>query len=221
MVLAHWPGRASPWYDDLRRIAAYGSVLGTFSTITAYFEQTGMAGQHAHYQPDEYRSPYLRQDVAAGRRDPISRWVRYFRRRAAVRTPGSARCAWRRCAVRRCRREKGDGRRERMRNVRQRAMNSPLPSKTPSTPTRIRVRHWMQQLAAMLNEPLAGFARSLAGATASAKRGCLIVNPWSFSATSHAFILHPSSLIPHPIIDVPAMGFAWIDPERRRAASAG
>ena len=32
VVLAHWPGRTSPWYDDLRRIAAYGSVLGTFST---------------------------------------------------------------------------------------------------------------------------------------------------------------------------------------------
>ena len=65
-------GRAGPsrWYDDLRRIAAYGSVLGTFSTITDYFEQTGMAGQHAHYQPDEYRSPYLRQDVAAGRPRP-------------------------------------------------------------------------------------------------------------------------------------------------------
>ena len=82
VVLAHWPGRASPWFDDLRRIAAFGSPLGSFSTITDYFDETGTGGKHAHYQPDEYRSPYLRQDVAAGRPDPISRWVRYFRRRA-------------------------------------------------------------------------------------------------------------------------------------------
>ena len=84
MVLAHWPGRSSPWYDDLRRIAAYGAVLGTFSTVTGYLEDTSVAGQRGSYKPDEYHSPYLRQDVAAGRRDPISRWVRYFRRRAAI-----------------------------------------------------------------------------------------------------------------------------------------
>ncbi|HYW77943.1 MAG TPA: hypothetical protein VE890_00130, partial [Thermoguttaceae bacterium] len=32
IVLAHWPGQSSPWYEDLRRIAKYSTVLGTFST---------------------------------------------------------------------------------------------------------------------------------------------------------------------------------------------
>ena len=35
-----------------------------------------------------------------------------------------------------------------------------------------------------------------------------------FLATGAAFIPHPSSLIPHSL-DVPAMGFAWVGPERR------
>ena len=80
MMFAHWPGQVSPWYDDLRRIAAYGSVLGTFTTVTDYFEKTSLAGRRNHYKADEYRSPYLKQDVSSGRRDPISRWIRYFRR---------------------------------------------------------------------------------------------------------------------------------------------
>ena len=38
--------------------------------------------EQTSYTADLYRSPYLQQAVAAGQRDPISRWVRYFCRRA-------------------------------------------------------------------------------------------------------------------------------------------
>ncbi len=82
-MFAHWPGRSSCWYEDLRRIAAYGSVLGKFLDDDRLFRRDQCGRRSAvHYQADEYRSPYLKQDVAAGRRDPISRWVRYFSRRA-------------------------------------------------------------------------------------------------------------------------------------------
>ncbi|MEE8452481.1 MAG: hypothetical protein V3R99_11225, partial [Thermoguttaceae bacterium] len=57
IVLAHWPGQSSPWYEDLRRIANYSTVLGTFSTIDDYFEETGLAGQRTSYSADQYRSP--------------------------------------------------------------------------------------------------------------------------------------------------------------------
>ena len=84
VILAHWPGQSSPWYEDLRRIAAYTNVVGTFTTIDEYFRQTGMTGQQTLYLPDQYRAPYLKQAVAADQPDPISRWVRYFGRRAAL-----------------------------------------------------------------------------------------------------------------------------------------
>ncbi|MGD0899097.1 MAG: hypothetical protein ABR915_14760, partial [Thermoguttaceae bacterium] len=83
-IFAHWPGRSSPWYRDLQRIVRYTSVLGTFVTTAKYFEQTGYPGQQVEHKADEYRSPYLRQEVDLGRADPISRWVRYFSRRAAA-----------------------------------------------------------------------------------------------------------------------------------------
>ena len=92
LVFAHWPGRTSGWYDDLRRVASYSSVLGQFLTIGGYFSQSAWDSRHAAYKPDEYRSPYLRQEVAAGRLDPISRWVRYARRRATLEAAGGCEC---------------------------------------------------------------------------------------------------------------------------------
>ncbi|NLX95281.1 MAG: hypothetical protein GXY83_03805 [Rhodopirellula sp.] len=85
-VFAHWPGRASIWYDDLRRMAAYSPVLGRFALVDDYFDKTKNAGQSKKYTVDDYRSPYLRQAVAAGQADPISRWARYYRRLVAAET---------------------------------------------------------------------------------------------------------------------------------------
>ncbi len=82
VVFAHWPGRVCPWYGDLARISSYSRVLGTFCTLDDYFQQAAQSGQKVKYNTDQYRSPYLAQDVAANRADPISLWVRYYRRRA-------------------------------------------------------------------------------------------------------------------------------------------
>ena len=72
IVLAHWPGLASPWYADLRRIARYTNALGRFITLDDYFSQTFAPGEHARFLADEYRAPYLKQAVADGESDPLS-----------------------------------------------------------------------------------------------------------------------------------------------------
>ena len=79
LCLAHWPGDAVCWYDDLRRISTYAPVLGKFVTLEHYFEQTDTAGSLSRHLADEYRSPFLKQAVAAGEVDPISRHVRRLR----------------------------------------------------------------------------------------------------------------------------------------------
>ncbi|MGA2259552.1 MAG: hypothetical protein ABSG53_33165, partial [Thermoguttaceae bacterium] len=84
VIFAHWPGQASPWYEDVRRARRYTTVLGSFRTMSDYFERTGMSGHQTTPKADEYRSPYLKQAVAAGQADPISRWVRYYQRRVAA-----------------------------------------------------------------------------------------------------------------------------------------
>ena len=83
-IFAHWPGNTSLWYDDVQRARRYTAVLGTFLTLPEYFQRTGTSGHQTATKADDYRSPYLKQAVAAGQPDPISRWVRYSARRAAA-----------------------------------------------------------------------------------------------------------------------------------------
>ncbi len=83
-VFAHWPAQTCPWYADVRRMAGYGSALGKMTTLATYFENTQYAGRSTKYSADKYRSPYLQQDVEAGRSDPIGRWVEHHRRMAAI-----------------------------------------------------------------------------------------------------------------------------------------
>jgi alpha-mannosidase len=86
MVFAHWPGKVSPWHEDLRRIAAYSRVLGYFCTIDDFIEQTPLAGQRVQYQVDQYHSPFLTQDAAPGVQDAVSRWVTDSRRESVERS---------------------------------------------------------------------------------------------------------------------------------------
>ncbi|MHB8902967.1 MAG: glycoside hydrolase family 38 N-terminal domain-containing protein, partial [Thermoguttaceae bacterium] len=73
-VFAHWPGGQSPWYDDLFRGCGYSPVFGRFFSIDEYFKSTRYVGQATRYPADGYRSPFLRQAVAAKDPAPLSQW---------------------------------------------------------------------------------------------------------------------------------------------------
>jgi alpha-mannosidase len=79
MCLAHWPGQASPWLDDLRRIASYCSALGKWVTLEEYFAKTDKPGQLERFEPGCYRSPYLKQAIIRKLDDPISSQVEYWK----------------------------------------------------------------------------------------------------------------------------------------------
>jgi alpha-mannosidase len=82
LAFAHWPGAASPWYADLRRIAELSPVLGKFMLCDEYFSQTDMPCRLSKFTADEYRTPYLMQDIVQRAKDPISSFVREHRQRA-------------------------------------------------------------------------------------------------------------------------------------------
>jgi alpha-mannosidase len=83
VCLAHWPGKASVWFDDLRRIASYCPALGRFIGIEEYFRQTDVPAHLDRHNIDEYRAPYLKQQVIRRWPDPISNVIRYWRQRVA------------------------------------------------------------------------------------------------------------------------------------------
>lgn len=82
VALAHWPGSASPYYDDLRRISRYSPVLGQFALLDDYFTHTDMPGQLSRFEADEYRTPYLKQAIIRRQSDPLSHVVQAHRRQA-------------------------------------------------------------------------------------------------------------------------------------------
>ena len=79
LCLAHWPGQTSPWYDDLRRISRYTTALGRFVTVEDYFEQTDLPGLNDRFEADQYSSPYLKQAIVRQQEDVISRAVSFSR----------------------------------------------------------------------------------------------------------------------------------------------
>ena len=221
-VLAHWPGQTSPWYRDLQRMAAYSPVLGEFRTITEYLERSQSISEWVRSGPDDYRSPYLKQDVSRRQPDPISRWVRYHRCRAAVDALGSL------CAMA----DVGGGgethgpRSEDLLREVEDAEDSGAAESARHAELENRLRRRAE-------EATARFAGVVPRKGAATEDGYLIVNPWSFSrrVLVDASELRRMPLVEGPIraagesagqkqvvVEVPAMGFAWVGPGTAESA---
>ena len=185
-VFAHWPGTNSVWYDDLIRASSYSPVLGRFFSIEEYFKDTKYVGQATRYPLDGYRSPFLRQAVDRGEEKPLSHW--------------------------------------------QEAANSEIEEY---------VNDSLQTMAAMISgvpqdqvpridDKLRAIRQGLAPGANQTGPGCLVVNPLS-STRKIALDISDWEQLPAvggtvvaaaeqnqrktAIVAVPAMGFAWIDPD--------
>lgn len=86
LVFAHWPGQVSPFFDDLRRIAAHAPALGKFVTLDEYFRDTDRPGEITKFRADQYRAPFLRQAVVREEPDPTARIATSIRQRARTDT---------------------------------------------------------------------------------------------------------------------------------------
>ena len=197
VILAHWPGQASPWYQDLRRAAAYGSVLGSFATMTDYFQQTTGAAQDAVFLADQYRSPYLAQAVAAAQSDPLSRWVRCFQRLAV------AEAAQTLDVLADLVLPSPSGRGTICDGARGEGVAGPIVEiDDPASDASLR---------ADLDAAVQRLAAAVAGPQPAEARGVLLANPSSFSRRM-CLELPGTPALP-TVVDVPPLGFAWIAPE--------
>lgn len=213
IVFAHWPGQTSPWYEDLRRMADYSPALGRLESAGDYFHSTEYAGQATRYLPDKYRSPYLRQDVTAGGPDPISRWARYYRRRALAETIAT------------------------LETLAQVVTAQPIEGREPIEhlfhkveDTRARFLpedgDLQKQLHARLEAAKKSLADGLARPGTSPQNGYLVINPWSFARRQcvdaselkqppaqggAVWMTDQTAGAKRAIVDVPAMGFAWLE----------
>ena len=82
--MVRWAARASGWFADLRRVAAYSPVIGRCVTLNDFFHLTDRPYETFSPEPDEYVTPYLSQAVARKDPKPISFKAEHARLRAKI-----------------------------------------------------------------------------------------------------------------------------------------
>ncbi len=82
LPLAHWPDAVSPWFQDLRRVAAYSPVIARWVTLGDFFHLTDRPWESFRPGSDSFTTPYLAQAVAKGETRPISARAEHARQRA-------------------------------------------------------------------------------------------------------------------------------------------
>ncbi|WP_254510057.1 hypothetical protein [Anatilimnocola floriformis] len=211
ICLAHWPGQACCWLGDLQRIAKYCSALGKFVTVEHYFRETAQPGHIDRFEPDRYKSPYLKQGVIRRQDDPISNSVRYWQEHTLQTVANTMQSLA--SAV------SGD--------VQSAAKYEPdHADDVMGSPTAIaEAESRKSSAAARLSDALAGRSRA-------AGKGVLVVNPHSFVRRETIEVKNFTALpaIEKPIyavggtaaagqvvVDVPPLGFVWIPAENKPA----
>ena len=195
VMFAHWPGSACCWYDDLRRASRYAPVLGRFVTLDDFFDTTDGSGRLKRFDVDQYRTPYLRQTAAAEQSDPLSHIARHHQQ------AGGAAAA------------------------RALATLTQLLSSTASPTGATAGLSSSADIQEQRAQAAERFAAALPRAGSAARDAVLIANPHSF-ATRACIELPQLSRAPAvggavvasqaaddrrcAVVDVPAMGFAWL-----------
>ena len=82
-----WPGAECEYFDDLRRAARFGPVLGKLVTLDEYFRETREADDWTNFYPREYPSR-IGSDYGT---NPISSRVDAYRRSVVARSASNRR----------------------------------------------------------------------------------------------------------------------------------
>ncbi len=84
LALSHTGQPAAPWYGDLIELARLGSMLGTWTTFTRYFNEV-MAGEHPpSLSADEFHFDYLSERTASNLKQPVSGFANHLRMRRRI-----------------------------------------------------------------------------------------------------------------------------------------
>ncbi len=209
ICFAHWPGHASPWYDDVLRITKFGTVLGKFVTFEELFADAASSGEPSKYTVDEYRPPNFRRDVEAGKPDAISHFA------TAVRRHESKFCA------------------ATLKTLTDLLRTDASAADVPANTTESSDAEDRDKDAAAISSAVNAFAAALPrDEKQPAQRGYLAANPYSFARTTAVetpLLEHPPAVVgavkaayeqdgrKQVIVEVPPLGYAWVCADQAQA----
>jgi len=192
LAFAHWPGAVSPWYATLRRVARMSPALGKFMLLDDYFSHTDMPGRLSKFEADEYRAPYLKQAVIRRQPDPISTTIRAHQTMAQQAATEAVQ-----------------------------ALTSFTTGRMPMAESDGNAARAIASLSQALTREAAGGAGHLVVNTLSfARRMGVELAPGTQVAAAQPGVIAAGSAGPRSfaVVDVPAMGFAWIQSGAASAA---
>lgn len=221
LLLAHWPGQACDFYEDLRRMSSYAPALGKFITLDDYFQNTNRPGDLTRFKADQYRSPYLRQAIIREESEPLTRLAGHHRRALAAESEQ---------AIATVATLLGNG------SMAERAdfLGELERLASSSETTTVQLSSFDQQLTAQAEATARRLRDNLFRAGTAAERGYLIFNAQSFTRQVGIDV---SSLSAPPevkgpvmsvqdaggkklaVVELPGMGYAWIGPGPAAAKS--
>ncbi len=210
LMFAHWPSHASVWYEDLRRCAKYGSALGKFVTVDAYFRDTYMPGHLDRFDTDQYRSPYLKQSIVRAEADPLSTIQRYWQRNTSlcIATSLSTLAAL-------------------VRGTQTSTAGDDLRLAVDCASDYPDATGVDKQLDKQLESATEAFAACIPRSDGAQQSGYLVMNPFSFvrrvgvempklsalpAIEKPIYAAAESATTKHIVVDVPPMGFVWVTP---------
>jgi hypothetical protein len=86
LALVHTGTPAQPWYHDWLELCRFSPVLGQWTTLSNYFNEV-LAGDHASsMSADEFHADYLSERVTARSEQPVSWFARHVRLRRRLDT---------------------------------------------------------------------------------------------------------------------------------------
>ncbi|HEV3079768.1 MAG TPA: hypothetical protein VGY66_08310 [Gemmataceae bacterium] len=207
LALLHSKGTAGPWYDDLLELSRFGHVLGQWTTLSRYLNEV-IAGEYASAPTaDEFHGDYLSERINAQLPQPVSWFARLLRGRRRMDT------AWTLAALNRGLAGKNDPLR----------LNEPLSAledafeQTGTVPE--------GDLARIEQEVAQSLANRLQARAAADTPGFLLLNPCSFTRRVALELEGIDGVLPiggplktfqadgdraRLVVEVPALGFAWI-----------
>ena len=207
LALLHAKGRAGPWYDDFLELCRFGPILGQWATMSRYLNEV-LSGEYASAgSADDFRGEYLNERINGHLEHPVSWFARQQRLRRRLDT------AWTLAALNRGL----VGRKDSLRLDERLTAAEDYAEKTGADPG--------AELAVIEKEAALALAERLQARAAADMPGYLLLNPCSFTRRVALELDGIGGPLPlaeplkafqldgdkaRLVVEVPALGFAWI-----------